>query len=202
MRKVSSTSRTGSGVGDRRSGRSANVRVPFAELADQQRDPLPLPLRLRTARDSRRVRSTRSASVCRADSCRRSSGASVEAECGDAAEDVGEAAAGDQRVAGRDERAMAEQQRRREVGDVEKRRLGSIRRPSSCFDPGRRVGARRAEARRDLAQQRAVRFVACRRRCAAARRWRCRSTAPRGARRSRAGTDRRRPIAPSRSPGA
>ena len=73
-------------------------------------------------------------------------------ERADAAKDVGEAARGDQRVSGRDERAMAEEQRRREVIDVVERTPGIVGVNGLVLDPGCGAGARRAEARSDIAE--------------------------------------------------
>ena len=81
-----------------------------------------------------------------------------DAECRHAAEDVGQAPGGDQLIAGFHQRAMAEQQRRGELGGGQQRRR-RCRCGSVVVDSGCGVRAGRAEPRRDAAQQRAVGFV-------------------------------------------
>ena len=200
--KVSSTSRTDGGSDGRVRRRSAKVRVPRVELAHEHGDALPL---------RPRTRRPKLPGVCDPFDCFGVPGRLLpkverrqrQAECRDAAEDVGQAAAGDERIAGRDQRAMAESSGAREVGSFEIRPLG--REPIPVARRSIRAAAMRARAGEpggDVAQQRAVRLSRIADASAEARRRRSRSTARCGATRYRAGTSRPRPSAPSRSRGA
>ena len=82
-----------------------------------------------------------------------------QSECGDASKDIGQAAGGDQSVAGPHERAMAQSQRRREFRGREEGIPGAHSAGSGALDLRRGVGPRRAETRRDVAQQRAIGFI-------------------------------------------
>ena len=188
--------------GDGRSGRSAEPqRSPAVQLRREERD-------CRSSSDSvvvrrrgpARARSTSTASVCRAASCRRSRRASVTPNAATRRRMSVEPAGGDQRVAGRDERAMAEPQRLGELVDVE---VGATPGRASASTP--RAPSARQVARRARAASRTSRSSARYGSCASPTRARSSSLAARtstarcAARRCRARY--RSAAMPSRQPG-
>ena len=107
-----------------------------------------------------------------------------EPERRDAPQNIREAPGGNQPIAGRHERAMADQQAAPRTRRPSRNGGGAPWSPRCVLDLGGGVRARRAEARRDAAQQRAIGFGGVRRPSPAIRRRRRRSKAPRAAHRS------------------